>query len=112
MTQVTASLNRIKISPRKILIISRMLSEMKVSNALNQLRFSKTRAAYLMLKLLLSAISNAENNNNINPDTLVISKIDVGAASSLKRFHARARGRAGAIKRRHSNIRVHLKVLS
>lgn len=110
MTIVTASLNRIKISPRKVSIVARMLHEMKISDALNQLRFSKTRSASLLLKLLLSAIANAENNNNINPDTLIVEKIDVGAASTLKRFHARARGRAASIKRRYSNIRMYLKV--
>lgn len=110
MTTVTASLNRIKISPRKVSIVARMLHEMKVSDALNQLKFNQTRAASLLLKLLLSAIANAENNQNVNPDTLVIEKFDVGAATFLKRFHARARGRAASIKRRYSNIRIHLKV--
>ena len=110
MTIVTASLNRVKISPRKISIVASMLHQMKTSDAVNQLRFNKTRAASLLLKLLFSAIANAENNNNINPDTLVVEKLDIGSATSLKRFHARARGRAGAIKRRYSNIRVYLKV--
>lgn len=112
MTTVTASLNRIKISPRKVSIVARMLHNMKIGDAINQLKFNKTRAASLLLKLLLSAIANAENNNNINSDTLVVEKFDVGAAASLKRFHARARGRAGAIKRRYSNIRIHLKVMN
>lgn len=110
MTIVTASLNRVKISPRKISIVADMLHQMKTSDAVNQLRFNKTRAASLLLKLLFSAIANAENNNNINPDTLMVEKLDIGPATSLKRFHARARGRAGAIKRRYSNIRVYLKV--
>jgi large subunit ribosomal protein L22 len=108
--KVNASLNRIKASPRKISIIARMLHGMKVGEALNQLRFSKTRAAYILLKLLKSGIANAEHNNNINPDSLIVEKVDVGAAASLRRFHARARGRAGAIKRRYSNIRIHLQV--
>lgn len=112
MTTVTASLNKIKVSPRKVSIIARMLHQMKTSDAVNQLKFNKTRSASLLLKLLFSAIANAENNNNINPDTLVIEKLDVGPASTLKRFHARARGRAGAIKRRYSNIRIYLKVVN
>lgn len=112
MKTVTASLNRIKISPRKVSIVARMLHEMKISDAVNQLRFNKTRAAYLLLKLLHSAVANAENNNNINPDSLVVEKLDVGQAASLKRFHARARGRAASIKHRYSNIRIHLKVVN
>lgn len=110
MKTVTASLNRVKISPQKVSIVARMLHQMKTSDAVNQLKFNKTRAASLLLKLLFSAIANAENNNNINPDTLIVEKLDVGNATSLKRFHARARGRAGAIKKRYSNIRVYLKV--
>jgi large subunit ribosomal protein L22 len=112
MTTVTASLNKIKISPRKVSVVARMLHNMKLSDAMNQLKFSKTRAASLLLKLLLSATANAENNGNINPDTLVVEKFDVGAAATLKRFHARARGRASSIKHRHSNIRIHLKVVN
>ena len=112
MTTVTASLNKIKISPRKVSIVARMLHNMKISDAINQLKFSKTRAASLLLKLLLSAIANAENNNNVNSDTLKIEKFDVGAAATLKRFHARARGRASSIKHRYSNIRVHLTVVN
>jgi large subunit ribosomal protein L22 len=112
MTTVTASLNKIKISPRKVSIVARMLHQMKTSDAVNQLKFNKTRAASLLLKLLLSAVANAENNNNINPDTLIVEKLDVGFAPSLRRFHARARGRASAIKRRYSNIRIHLKVMN
>jgi large subunit ribosomal protein L22 len=110
MTEITASLNKIKISPRKVSIVARMLHEMKISDALNQLRFNKTRAASLLLKLCLSCVANAENNNNVNPDTLVVSRVDVGAAATLKRFHARARGRASSIRRRYSNVRVVLKV--
>lgn len=112
MTTVTASLNKIKISPRKVSIVARMLHNMRVSDALNQLQFNQTRAAYLLLKLTRSAIANAENNNNINPDSLIVEKFDVGQATSLKRFHPRARGRASSIKRRYSNIRVHLKVMN
>lgn len=109
-TMVNASINRIKASPRKISIVARMLHGMRVGEASNQLKFNKTRAAYILLKLLNSGIANAEHNNNINPDSLIIEKVDVGAAASLRRFHARARGRAGAIKRRYSNIRIHLQV--
>ena len=110
MTTVTASLNRVKISPRKVSIVARMLHQMKTSDAVNQLKFNNTRAASLLLKLLFSAIANAENNNNINPDSLIVEKLDIGSATSLKRFHARARGRAGSIKKRYSNIRIHLLV--
>src|SRR3546814_2603528 len=64
----------------------------KVEDAMNILAFSKKAMAVDVRKVLASAIANAENNHNLDVDTLVISEASVGKSLTMKRFHARGRG--------------------
>src|SRR3546814_12602310 len=66
----------------------------KVEDAMNILAFSKKAMAVDVRKVLASAIANAENNQNLDVDTLVISEASVGKSLTMKRFHARGRGKS------------------
>ena len=76
-----------------------MIRGKKVDSALADLTFSRKRIAGDVKKTLQSAIANAENNHGLDIDDLVVSEAYVGKAFVMKRFHARARGRAGRIEK-------------
>ena len=90
MAKVTA----IRISARKRNLVAQSIRGLKVQRALNELEFSHKRIARDVRKALYSAISNAENNHNLDIDSLVVSEAFVGKNLIMKRFSARARGRA------------------
>ncbi len=71
--------------------------------------FSKKKAAEIILKLLKSAIANAENNLSVDIDELVVSTIQVNEGSTIKRFAARAKGRGSRILKRTSNIIINVR---
>ena len=105
-----ATLKRAPISHRKLsLACDAVRGGMKVSQATTLLVFQVQKSCQILHKLLLSAVANAENNHNTDPDTLVIDKIEVGPATALKRFHARGRCRSAPIRKHYSNITVILK---
>lgn len=104
--QAVAYLNAIKSSPLKIMKLTRNLTDMPVSEALKLLQFCNLKVAKPIRELVYSAMSNAENNHNMDVDNLFVYRIDVGRAFALKRFSARARGRSNRITKTFSNIRV------
>ncbi len=79
---------------------------LSANKAIEQLTFTKKRVATEVKKLVLSAISNAENNYKLDVDKLVVKEAYVGKALVMKRFHARARGRGAAILKPFSNMTV------
>jgi large subunit ribosomal protein L22 len=83
-----------------------MIRGMQVQTALNQLTFSKKRIALDVKKALQSAIANAENNHNLNVDSLVVKEAFVGKSMVMKRFHARARGRGAKILKPYSHLTI------
>lgn len=101
-----AYLKSVKSSPLKVMKVARAIRNMPVSKALDLLRFSKLKLAPIMRGLVYSAMSNAENNHNMDVDNLYIKRIDIGRAFALKRFHTRGRGKSSRILRTFSNIRV------
>ena len=104
--EVTAYLSAVKSSPLKILKVSRNLRGMSASDAVKTLKFCNLKIAPVLSSLIYSAMSNAENNHNLDIDNLVIDRIDVGKSFVLKRFAARGRGRSNRIQKTFSNIRV------
>jgi large subunit ribosomal protein L22 len=104
VTSVTAKLSKLKSSPRKVGLVADLVRGMKARDAINQLTFLNKGTALPIKKLLLSCISNAENNHNLDPDTLFVDRFEVGKGSFLKRFCPRARGRASRITKYYSNI--------
>jgi large subunit ribosomal protein L22 len=85
---------------------AKLLNARKVGNALELLRFQPKKGAALVLKVLESAIANAEHNLGADIDTLKISRIEVDEAPTLKRFAARAKGRGNRIIKRNSHIMI------
>lgn len=96
-------------SPQKLNLVAQTIRGKNAGRALIDLEFSKRRVAQDVRKLLQSAIANAENNHNLDVDRLVVSEATVGKTLSMKRFRARARGRAARIEKKMSNMTITVK---
>ena len=105
-TEAQAVARMIRISPQKLNLVAAMIRGKKVSAALADLTFSRKRIAKDVKKTLESAIANAENNHELDVDSLVVAQAHVGKALVMKRFHARARGRAGRVEKPFSNLTI------
>lgn len=99
-------LRNLRTSPQKLNLVAGMIRGMGVQQALDQLTFSKKRIAIDVKKALKSAIANAENNHNLNVDSLVVKEAYVGKSFVMKRFHARARGRGARILKPFSHLTI------
>ena len=106
--QAFAKKKKIKGSVQKIGLVAQVIRGLNASEAVIQLQFSKRAAARSILKVLQSAISNAQNNFGMDVDNLYVSKVNVGKTFSLKRFQARGRGRAAGIKKPFSNVTIYV----
>ena len=104
--EAKAVLRMIRVSPQKLNLVAGLIRGKKVSRALADLELSRTRIAKDVRKCLESAIANAENNHDLDVDDLVVSQAFVGKALVMKRFHARARGRAGRVEKPFSNLTI------
>ena len=91
-------------SAQKARLVADQVRGMPVSQALYALQFSPRKAAALILKVLKSAIANAEHNVGADADSLYVSQIMVDEGPSLKRIRARAKGRADRITKRTSHV--------
>ena len=105
-TSAMAKVVNIRISPRKLGLVAQSIRGLPVQRALNELEFSRKRIALDVRKCLYSAISNAENNHNLDIDNLVVAEAYVGKNLVMKRFSARARGRAARIEKPFAEITV------
>ena len=106
---VNASLKNARISSQKIKPVIDKIRGLNVTIAMNILEFSNKKSAFLIKKLLNSAVANAENNNNLNIDKLYIHKIYATNGTSLKRIKIRAKGRSDRMVRRNSHIFIYIK---
>ena len=98
--------NMVRISPTKLSIIINSIVNMKVSSAINQLKFSSKRVSGTILKVLNAAIANAENNKQLDIDNLYIKEAYVGKSLTMKRFRPRAKGRASSILKPFSKLTI------
>jgi large subunit ribosomal protein L22 len=105
-TEAQAVLRNLRTSPRKLNLVAQLIRGKKASAALAELTFSTRRIAKDVRKVLQSAIANAENNHQLDVDRLYIKEATVGHSFALKRFHARARGRAGRVEKPFSHLTV------
>lgn len=99
-----ARLNKVRIAPRKARIIANLVRGKDVSSAINALRFMNKSGAREFFKLIVSAVANAEDQGEANVDSLVISKVTVDQAATLKRWRPRAQGRGTKIQKKTSHI--------
>jgi large subunit ribosomal protein L22 len=104
--QAMAMARLLRTSPRKLNLLAQLIRGRKASEALNQLTFSRRGIARDVKKVLMSAIANAENNHDLDVDRLVVSEASVGKSLVMKRFRARARGRAGRIEKPFARLRI------
>ncbi len=104
--EVRAISKDVGISPRKMRLLVDLVKGKKVNEALDILRYAPTPNARIVAKTIKSAAANAENNFQMTPEDLKIVKITADEARMLKRFRARARGRANQILKRSSHITV------
>jgi large subunit ribosomal protein L22 len=103
---VKASSRNLRTSAQKLNLVAAMIRNMKVSDALVQLTFCPKRIAMDVKKCLQSAIANAENNNGLDIDNLVVNSATVGKSFVMKRVRPRARGRSAGIKKPFSNLYI------
>jgi len=111
-TEAKAVSRMLRISPQKLNLLAQLIRGKKVSRALADLEFSRKRIAVDVRKCLQSAIANAENNHDLDVDDLVVSQAFVGKALVMKRFHARARGRAGRVEKPFANLTIIVREVS
>jgi len=104
--EAMAKVKTLRTSARKLNLVAQSIRGLKVQRALNELEFSHKRIATDVRKALYSAISNAENNHNLDIDSLVVAEAYVGKNLVMKRFSARARGRASRIEKPFSEITI------
>jgi large subunit ribosomal protein L22 len=95
-----------RISAFKAREVTREIQGLPVSAALDVVAFSPKKAAAMIAKTLKSAIANAENNNQLRVERLVVQEATVGEGPTFKRFQPKARGSAGPIRKRTSHIRI------
>ena len=96
----------VRIAPRKVRQVMDEIRGKSVDEAVAILRHTPRAAATVLLKVLNSAVANAENNHELNRDNLVVSKAFVDQGATLKRIRPRARGRAFLIRKRPAILRL------
>ena len=97
---------QIRGSAQKLGLVAALIRGKKVGDAMNILQFSTKGMAVDARKVLASAIANAENNHNLDVDALVVAEASVGKSFTLKRFHARGRGKSTRILKPFSRVRI------
>ena len=96
----------IRVSPQKLNLVAQLIRGKKVDAALADLTFSRKRIAETVKKTLESAIANAENNHDLDVDALIVAEAYVGKSITMKRFHARGRGRASRVEKPFSHLTI------
>jgi len=103
---VKAFARNLHIAPRKMRLVTNLIKNMHVGDALARLQFAEKKAAPIVIKLLKSAIANAEHNFQYKPSTLYITHITCDGAQVAKRYFPRARGSAFVIRHRMSHVNL------
>ena len=103
---VKAINKNVRSSPRKINLLLKNIRGKKADIVIRDLSFARQRVARDIKKTVQSAVANAENNNQYDIDNLYVKEAYVGKSIVLKRFRARAKGRASGIKKPYSNLTI------
>jgi len=105
---VRASARYLRTSPRKVRLVADQVRGLPIEEARSLLRFSPRGAARDVVRLIDSAAANAENNHDLPADDLRVAEIHVDEGPTMKRWRARARGRATRIDKRTCHLSVAL----
>ena len=103
---VKAHARSLRVAPRKMRLVTNLVKNMRLNDAVTQLQFTNKKAAKMLQKLLQSAAANAENNFSLNRDSLFIKTITCDMGPVLQRSFPRARGSAFMIRRKMSHVNV------
>ena len=103
---IRAVSRNVRTSSRKVNNLLKNIRGKKADLVIRDLSFARKRIAFDIKKTLQSAVANAENNNQYDIDNLYIAEAYVGKSIVLKRYRARAKGRASAIKKPYSNLTI------
>ena len=103
---VVAHLRHLRIAPRKVRLVIDLVRGLPVDRAIDQLTLLPKRSSLPILKLIKSAVANAEHNFNIDTKTLVVASIQANEGPKLKRWMPKAFGRANPILKRTSHVTV------
>ena len=98
--EIKASLNQLRMSPRKMRLVADLVRKMPVDKAINQLRFAGKLAAEPLRKLIESAVANAKSLYGIESDNLMVKMVRIDEGQTLKRWMPRAHGRATTLRKR------------
>ena len=104
--EVKAVTKYVRVSPRTARVVVDLIRGKSVEQAREILAFTNRAIAETVEKTLNSAVANAEHNNSLNPDTLVVKKAFVDEGPTLNRIRPRAQGSASRINKRTSHITV------
>ncbi|MEM6413570.1 MAG: 50S ribosomal protein L22 [Pseudomonadota bacterium] len=104
-----AKARMIKTSPQKLNLVAQMIRGKRVEKAMADLTFSRKRVAQDVKKVLESAVANAENNHDLDIDSLVVDQAFVGKNLVLKRWRPRGRGRVGRLMKPFAEITIIVK---
>jgi large subunit ribosomal protein L22 len=104
--EASAVAKYVRISPRKVRLVMDQIRGKKVEDALKMLTFAPQKGSSILLKLLNSAVANAQQNSDADVDNLYIKKIYANEGPVLKRFRPRAHGRATRILKRTSHLTI------
>lgn len=107
--EATAKATFLRVAPRKIQIVLDLIRNKSAEEALAILKYTPKAACEPLLKLLKSAIANAENNHDMNVASLYVAECYVSQGPTLKRIRPRARGRAYRINKKTSHVTLVLK---
>jgi large subunit ribosomal protein L22 len=102
--EIVAKARQMRISPIKVRIVGDLIKRKNINEALGILEFTPRKGAFILKKLLDSAIGNARQKKYVDVDTLYVKNVVVNEGPALKRFLPRAMGRATPIRKRMSHI--------
>lgn len=104
--QARAEAKHIRISPRKMKPIADLVRGKSVKDAQAILKFTPRKGAEIFLKVLNSAVANAENNHHLDVETLIVKEIYANQGPTMKRWNAGSMGRANPVLKRSSHVGV------
>ncbi|MCX5809119.1 MAG: 50S ribosomal protein L22 [Proteobacteria bacterium] len=102
--EIVARTRMIRISPRKVRIVGDVIKKKNINDAMGMLMYMPQKAAFILKKLLDSAIANAKQKKYVDVDNLFVKNVIVDGGPVLKRFLPRAMGRATKVRKRSSHI--------
>jgi large subunit ribosomal protein L22 len=105
-TEAKAVGRMVRSSQYKLNRVAELIRGKRVEQAISDLNFSHKRIAHEVIKVLKSAVANAENNHNLDVDDLVVAQAWTGKDMILKRFHARGRGKGSRVEKPFSELTI------